>query len=44
MGGVHHHHYNINAYERRGLADFVARHGSDLGNGVRRLGRNGHRL
>lgn len=44
MGGVHHHHYNIQAYDRRGLADFVARHGSELGHGVRRLGRNGHRL
>ncbi|HKZ10387.1 MAG TPA: phage tail length tape measure family protein [Rhodanobacteraceae bacterium] len=44
MGGTHHYHYNIQAYDRRGFADFVSRNGIELGNGLRRLGRNGHRL
>ena len=43
-GGTHHYHYTINAYDRRGLADFVARNGIELGKGLQRLGRNGHTL
>jgi phage-related minor tail protein len=43
-GATNHYHFNIQAYDRRGLADFVARNGIELGNGLRRLGRNGHTL
>lgn len=42
-GGAVHNHFHIQAYDRRGLADFVARNGIELGNGLARLGRNGHR-
>lgn len=43
-GGVHHHHYTIKAYDRRGLSDFVARNGIELGKGLQHLARNGHVL
>lgn len=42
-GGTHHHHYTIKAYDRRGLSDFIARNGIELGKGLQRLARNGHR-